>query len=304
LIYFNFKKPILLIQRFKTTQGVLMQSNKSLTDKLEHYSTTSRGQGVRGKSAAEWAGYAAAAGASLAMAGAADASIIYSGVRNITAQIDPSVQVPAADFQVASSIQFNVDGSSFDAFAIERAIFINANSVKYLGGGVIQVASGGSGGARFLNDGAFLSASQLIGPTGSFSANGVGQLRIAVHSASGATVNGGLFGHAPLGVTGVVGVKLGSGNFGWIRLKVEDLGLNQPFRDHLALTGGAPISGQGFGDKITVIDWAYENSGAAIHAGATGSPVGVPEPSALALLAAGAAGIGAFRRRKAERTVH
>jgi hypothetical protein len=48
---------------------------------------------------------------------------------------------------------------------------------------------------------------------------------------------------------------------------------------------------------LTVNEWAFENTGAAIHLGAISS---VPEPSAggLALLASGAAGISRWRRRK------
>jgi hypothetical protein len=63
--------------------------------------------------------------------------------------------------------------------------------------------------------------------------------------------------------------------FGWIRI-----------------TGG---SASGF--PATVVDWAYEDSGAGIQ---TGAGV-VPEPNSLALgcLAAGAAGLAAWRKRKA-----
>ncbi len=100
------------------------------------------------------------------------------------------------------------------------------------------------------------------------------------------------------GVTGIVGVQPANGDYGWIRLRLDDLGLNQPFGAPLA--NGPLGDGLNYADKITVIDWAYEDSGAAIHAGATGQTV--PEPSSLALLAAGALGLGAFRVRKAQRT--
>lgn|ERR1035437_716822 len=62
--------------------------------------------------------------------------------------------------------------------------------------------------------------------------------------------------------------------FGWIRIN------------------GGPT--QGF--PATIVDWAYEDSGAGILTGATA----VPEPSSMALgcLAAGAAGLAAWRRRK------
>jgi hypothetical protein len=43
---------------------------------------------------------------------------------------------------------------------------------------------------------------------------------------------------------------------------------------------------------FTVHDWAYENSGAGIAAGA------IPAPGALGLFAAGASGLGLLRGRK------
>jgi hypothetical protein len=80
------------------------------------------------------------------------------------------------------------------------------------------------------------------------------------------------------GVTAFMGVEFpdASNNlrFGWIRV-----------------TGG-PDSGT----PATIVDWAYENSGAGIL---TGAGI-VPEPSSVALgcLAAGAAGLAAWRKRK------
>ena len=56
-------------------------------------------------------------------------------------------------------------------------------------------------------------------------------------------------------------------------------------------------------DKLNgrVLGWAYDDSGAAIHIGDTGEGgAPVPEPSGLALLAAGAAGVTAFRRKRTE----
>ena len=70
-----------------------------------------------------------------------------------------------------------------------------------------------------------------------------------------------------------VSFKIEGGNrvYGWIRVK--------------RLTG-SPFTGE-------VIDWAYEDDGTAIEAGA------VPEPlTGLALLALGAAGIARYRKVK------
>lgn len=50
--------------------------------------------------------------------------------------------------------------------------------------------------------------------------------------------------------------------------------------------------------ELEIAGWAYEDTGAPIHVGDTGSPV--PIPSSLMLLASGAAGVAALRRRKRE----
>jgi len=64
---------------------------------------------------------------------------------------------------------------------------------------------------------------------------------------------------------------------------------NDPLYGWIRITGG-PASGI----PATILDWAYEDSGAGIQTGV------VPEPSSVALgcLAAGAAGLAAWRRRK------
>ncbi len=67
---------------------------------------------------------------------------------------------------------------------------------------------------------------------------------------------------------------------------------NHPVFGWIRITGGANN-----GMPATIVDWAYEDSGAGIL---TGAGI-VPEPNSLALgcLAAGAAGLAAWRRRKA-----
>jgi hypothetical protein len=79
------------------------------------------------------------------------------------------------------------------------------------------------------------------------------------------------------------GIKLdigGSTHFGWVRLKTEPVDLQTG-------SGVAPLTG-------TIFDWAYES----VPDTAIGA--GVPEPTSLALLAAGAGALlGVYRRRSA-----
>ena len=81
------------------------------------------------------------------------------------------------------------------------------------------------------------------------------------------------------GTTAFMGVEFPNASntelFGWIRI-----------------AGGSTL-----GIPATIVDWAYEDSGAGILTGAGL----IPEPSSLALgcLAAGAAGLAAWRKRKA-----
>jgi hypothetical protein len=275
-----------------------MQS-KALNHKLDQYSAAARGQTARGKSVAELAGYAAAAGASLAMAGSADAAIIYSGVQNVIAQIDPTAQATGSTFQNVDAATFTMGGSVFHPI-VGNAGALGGPSAKYLGRAILSASNSpgflaGNGVANFL------SASHAdIGPGGNFLTASSVLLRRRFNRANRGvgSVNNSSAGNFAPGATGIVGVQLRSGDYGWIRLRVDDLGLNQPFSTILAGAGGAIGNGLNYPDKITVIDWAYEDSGAAIHAGA------VPEPSSLALLAAGAAGVSAFRRRKAAKTAH
>ena len=276
-----------------------------LRAKLESYEAISRVEARSGKSAREIAGYAAAAGAALAMAGNADATVIYSGVQNLVAQIDPAHQfgVSYVNGHAGYSVNFqnfSVNGVPFMAGAViaaELGTNINNNAglaAKYIGAAVVQ----GSGVQFVAGSSSPLGLATPVAPGAAIGAGSnqfggaAGAVRMGVGYANGKTVQ---YGNLLLG-DNLFGFALPNGNFGWIRLNIEDLGLNQPFSDILQnAVGISPLfNGQGFPDRITVVDWAYDDQGRTIFAGT----LNVPEPGALSLLAAGAAGIATMRRRK------
>ena len=156
---------------------------------------------------------------------------------------------------------------------------------------VLGIASGGG------NVSAFLSANKGLGllrsatdvwklASGAAISSGAGTFQSAngvVRFSATAGWHGGDF---SAGQSGFAGVDFQTGTglnqktyYGWLRL---------------VYTGGPPNS-------LTAVDWAYETTpGLAIHAGQTAEPGGTPEPgtAALSMLALGAAGVLALRRRK------
>jgi hypothetical protein len=205
-----------------------------------------------------WAVYAAAAGSALAMSGAADADIIYSGVQNVTVEEGGTL-----------SALIDVDGGGADL-----KIFLNLGIDK--GSALVS----GSNGAQLANVGIYFSARRFA--SGSTISSGAG-FRTNSMFVLGENKKGSAVGEWEFSTNGIAGFKLGSGNFGWIRLHVEN------------------TDSDVYPDRMTAIDWAYEDSGAAIAAGATGSAAPAPAPASLALLATGAVGVAAMRRRRRAR---
>jgi hypothetical protein len=255
---------------------------------------------VESRSKGEIAAYAAAVSAGLAMAGSADAAVIYSGVQNISVSIDPTLQTTAIGFSnyASKGIDLNGDGiNDVELFAGFFARPVGSYVEKYVGGAVLFT----TGGAAFAGEGqngAFRLASSHTVGSNAFSAETAGRVRLQIAGASAGSISHTTYGNFPIGAPGFVGIRLANGDYGWIRIQLDDLGPNQPFKDALGACCDLPPfgDGSGFPDRITVIDWAYDDSGAPIHIEVPG---GAPEPSSLALLAAGALGLAAFRRRKA-----
>jgi PEP-CTERM motif len=223
---------------------------------------------------ARWPMYAAAAGSALTLSPAAVAGIVYSGPQNITVT---SLNVPFAiniDGQ-GNNFSFNLLHSSHSG---SGAAFSYRNA--FLAGGVAseRIMGTGTHAARLASGAPISTGAKFGGP----SVNRLFEHRNSRNTTGSWSRNDGNWtpGAAPA-FLGVEFFEGGLGHFGWIELQV----LNGPF---------------GYGYNINVTGWAYNTTaGAAIDAGQTSS---IPEPGSLslALLAAGSAGVLAWRRRRAE----
>ena len=224
----------------------------------------------------DWVAYAAAAGAALAMAPSAEASIIYSGPQNITASrfgpknLDLDGDA-VNDFRIFLLRDQNVQGTALGYAGFLRTLATHN-----------RIVATGNSAKKFALNSVISAGGNLLG--------GTRLLRAVLVTTSNATKTI-LFGKWKASqTTSFAGVRFGIGSgdhFGWIRIHVTD--------DH----NGVP-------DSVTAVDWAYcSDPGVGINAGATqgdclqaGGQAGVPEPSGLALLAAGAGGVLAWRRRR------
>jgi PEP-CTERM motif len=266
-------------RRIARGENMKPKRETDLDSRLTAYESSVKTQGAGSRLSerlARWPMYAAAAGSALTLSPAAVAGIIYSGPQNINA----TYGAPAAiniDGQ-GNNFVFRVNTSyqifSGHGFSYHRTADVSRGVASE------RIMGTGTHAAR-LASGAPISAGAKFGPPG---AN-----RLYFQSLLSATVDGSVYrrsGHdgawTPGAAPAFLGVEFfegGLAHFGWIELQV--------LRAHFAY-------------DINVTSWAYNiTAGAAIDAGQTSS---IPEPGSLSLtlLAAGSAGVLAWRRRRNE----
>jgi hypothetical protein len=261
-----------------------------LDNRLEAYATTLRqsssGELLR-RSAEKWPVYAAVTGAALAMASNASASIIYSGIINATAAASaPGLYRTASAFTtvhlkngsggllsrtflLANLRQQGYSGQlgvAIGGGASGVGFLLHSSTVKRLSSGAVISGAGNTATSEFANG--FVSGPGGIAARGNFR-----------------TTYGyvGTFDRGWSQTKGFAAFSFNPGSgadYGWVRLQFT-------------------VGQDGTLDSITAIDWAYQDDGSAILAGDTGISA-TPEPStaALTLLAVGAAGVEALRRRR------
>ena len=197
------------------------------------------------------AAYTLAAGAAAGAVGTADAadpSVVYSGVQDIS----------IAQF---NSQDLNLDGDAYNDILLKNYVFFGGNyqgaTVNFFPGKVVGFSTAYSY-ASALSEGDLIDATATAGgPFGVSLAYGVNNPNAEFNNADGAFI--GL--EFPISAVS---------HFGWIRVTIDNAA-----------------------GTFVINDWAYESEpGAGITAGE------VPEPGTLGLLAAGAAGVVAMRKRR------
>jgi hypothetical protein len=226
--------------------------------------TETRNQATWKQQIANWSVYAAAAGATLAMATNVSATIITS---------TPDLTLPSSGqraFNVGGDPEvLNLAGQS-NISGVSAAAFINA---PFLGDAKLHLVTSQGVAKHYL-------ARQTILGFGPVHTN-VELLFKTVNTRNGTSRHGGNFGAGAS--SGFLGFVNQAGDLGWLDVKVT--------------------SNNGFAEELELISWAYNNvAGASIYAGQTTATPSAPEPGteALSLLALGAAGILAFRKRRNE----
>jgi hypothetical protein len=216
---------------------------------------------------------AAATGAAAVLGGAsvAEAGIIYSGVRNQTVAQNSSFTL---DFGATSNSDSLATGSSANQFIFDHSEYLNYLNFnnKYVkleslinDKRVRSVSGDAANGVEILASGTIDATNMTLGAGGNSSIN--------IQS----FYNGNNFGGT--NANGYIGVKFNSsGYYGWIQYQGTFNAATETY-------------------SVKIVDWAYDDTGASIQAGA------VPEPTGLGLLALGAlTGASRWRRRREEQS--
>lgn len=256
---------------------------QSLDTDIERYSALSAGLLVNKQAprpTAKQLSYTAAASSVMAMSASVDAAVIYSGLQNIS--------MPGGNVNTFA-IDLNNDAADDFIFSIFSSNTSGGYTYAAVNGGPNDNGIALNGQGLFVDK---LGFGDIVGSGGQlFIENGNQDIKLrSVNS-------GGVNALADWGATstGFMGAKLNVGNdsyFAWVRIALTEG------------NGSAPKPP----DDIIVLDWAYEDSGAAIIAGVTtGNPPPpsppvttspVPLPGSLGLLAMGITGLAAFRKRR------
>jgi hypothetical protein len=271
--------------------------NSRLKDRLENYTAAARSSGATrtmlGKRLGNWPVYAAATGSAMAMATNASAGAIYSGFQNLTASVTSvGLPGPASVSRHSSKAALLTSKGAGFSILVEQAVTksqmgVTSMGMPYLQKGILAGGAGvlGFGGLEFLDQGSYslrkLRFGKNISTQFGFGATGGALKEFAGNSTLGNLFSVGVWrpGQERFAAFAIYNYSTANPQYelGWVRLVYSASAIN-----------GAP-------DSITAVDWAFDPSGAPVTTGE-----GIPEPStlALALLASGAVGVAALRRRR------
>lgn len=263
---------------------VARERKPELDNRLRAYFATLRSSRLTGN----WQIYAAVTGSVMAMTTNASAQVIYSGIEDVIAG-------PVASHTFKTNFVHSVKILNLNGMPdLQLSVFQGhlAGSTNWHGGVKLKSETGP---VNFLhtNGGSFVKK-LASGAAISSKAGGVWATKGRIASQQFSLKNAGtefyagnekVAGGWPAGSIGfagfsfktVPGDRFSDTDYGWVRLEY--------------LTGQ-----NGAADEVEAIDWAYAANGGTITAGEGASPE--PSTGALALLAAGAAGVAFLRRRK------